>query len=162
MKAISAGGRQMHQVVEDVVADEGAGAHRELGRQLFGAKRSDQGSYRQRGEVGCRPARDYGLVDGARAVVVRVLRVLHVDGYSLHAKYGAVARLSDAQDDFRLRARDRGFQRRQRARVRGRQLRSNHVNRADPRRQPPHRFERRVDAFAAERFEAGDQGSHEG
>src|SRR5207253_2380452 len=78
----------------------------------------------------------------------------------LERQRGAAAGETDAQHDVRIARGDRVFQRVERLSEDGRQYPCRERQRAEPRRQPPHRLEGGVVRIAAERLEPGDQGFH--
>src|SRR6185437_11155499 len=150
----------IHGGVEDVVADEGAGAVRYRRRQTGLAHLGDARLDRQGREIGRRAFAHHRPVDRLLAVVVADARVLDVDRHPLEAELGAAARLPHAQHDVGLDLVDRRPQHNRRAGVGGRQLDGVDRDPVHPPLQAAHGKDRRIDLVAAERIEPGDQCLH--
>src|SRR5262245_9796871 len=149
--------QRVHQGVENVVADEGAGGVGHRGGQSLLAQRGHAGLDRQGGEIGRGAIFHHGPVDRLLAVIVPDARILQVDRHAFEAELAAAARLSHAQHDFGLHRVDRRTQHLGRMLVGRRQLGGVDFEVADPFPQPADRERRRIDRVAAERIETRDQ-----
>jgi hypothetical protein len=151
---------KMHQRIKHLVADVGAGAIRNCGRQSRLPPCVGDRIHRQGGEVGGRPRAVHLRFRRSGAVVIGNPCMTEVDGDALDAQHRARARFADAQNDIGLAARDRRRQCGRRARERCRQFYRRDVDVIKARRQPSYRGAGSIDGVAAECFETADECAH--